>query len=396
MPDLWILQPRLPGSGHHYVLNRKRPVLQESRAGRFLLETGKKLIVCNLPTRRHYPLKQNGEGGVGMNRTTKQMLIATGAVVAGAAAMGTVSQSVTGFLMKVALDRDLPKIRNPERARGYLSGIDGLDAFLKLRGEAGERLKQKVCKEVYIHSYDGAKLVGHWRPAPHAERIILAMHGWRSSWSDDFGVIADFWHTNRCSVLYVEQRGQNNSGGACMGFGLLERFDCREWLKWIEQQVEGNLPIYPAGVSMGGATVLMAAGLDLPGNVRGIIADCAFTSPEAVWRHVARNNLRLSYGLRSIAINEICRNKLQMRAGDYSTVDALRQCEIPVLLIHGTDDHFVPVGMTYENYKACRGPKRLFIVPGADHGMSYVVDQPGYHAAMTDFWNFCEKISPQT
>ena len=331
-----------------------------------------------------------------MNRTTKQMLVASGAVAAGAVAVGAVSRSVTGFLMKVALDRDLPKVRNLERARGQLSGIAGLDDFLKLRGEAGECLKQKECKEVSIHSYDGEKLVGHWRPCPDAQRIILAMHGWRSSWSDDFGVIADFWYTNRCSVLYAEQRGQNNSGGACMGFGLLERFDCREWLAWISRQGAGSLPVYLAGVSMGGATVLMAAGLSLPGNVRGIIADCAFTSPEAVWKHVARNNLHLSYGLRSLAVNEICRKKLQIGAGEYSTVDALRQCEIPVLLIHGTDDHFVPVGMTYENYKACRGPKRLFIVPGADHGMSYVVDQPGYHAVMTDFWSFCEKTSPQT
>ena len=62
-----------------------------------------------------------------------------------------------------------------------------------------------------------------------------------------------------------------------------------------------------------------------------------------------------------------------------------------MLFIHGTDDQFVPVEMTYENYKACNGPKRLLIVPGADHGMSYVVDQTGYQAEMMDFWSFCEK-----
>ena len=331
-----------------------------------------------------------------MNQTTKQMLIGSGAVVAGAAAVGVVSQSITGFLMKVALDRDLPKVRNLERARGQLSGIAGLDAFLELRGRAGKCLQQKSCKEVYIHSYDGVKLAGHWHPHPQAERVILAMHGWRSSWSDDFGVIADFWYSNRCSVLYAEQRGQNNSGGACMGFGLLERFDCREWVNWLCGQNAGDLPIYLAGVSMGAATVLMAAGSALPGNVCGIIADCGFTSPEAIWKHVARNNLHLFYGVRKLAVNEICKKRLQIGAGEYSTLEALKQCQIPVLFIHGTDDHFVPVEMTYENYKVCSGPKRLFIVPGADHGMSYVVDQAGYQATMVDFWSFCEKTSPRT
>ena len=32
------------------------------------------------------------------------------------------------------------------------------------------------------------------------------------------------------------------------------------------------------GISMGGATALMAAGLDLPPQVKAVISDCAFTS----------------------------------------------------------------------------------------------------------------------
>ena len=37
------------------------------------------------------------------------------------------------------------------------------------------------------------------------------------------------------------------------------------------------------GNSMGGATVLMASGLNLPEQVKGIVSDCAFTSPKAVF-----------------------------------------------------------------------------------------------------------------
>ena len=63
---------------------------------------------------------------------------------------------------------------------------------------------------------------------------------------------------------------------------------------------------------------------------------------------------------------------------DYSTLEAMKSCEVPVLFFHGTDDKFVPVQMTFENYKACRAPKQLFIVPGAEHGMSYVVETEKY------------------
>ena len=69
-----------------------------------------------------------------------------------------------------------------------------------------------------------------------------------------------------------------------------------------------------------------------------------------------------------------------------STIDALRETMIPVLFIHGTDDHFVPVEMTYENYLACASPKRLFIVPGADHGMSHYVAPDQYEKEVLDFW----------
>ena len=50
-------------------------------------------------------------------------------------------------------------------------------------------------------------LIGHWCPCEEPKRTIVAMHGWRSSWSHDFGLIADFWRNNHCSVLYAEQSG---------------------------------------------------------------------------------------------------------------------------------------------------------------------------------------------
>ena len=56
------------------------------------------------------------------------------------------------------------------------------------------------------------------------------------------------------------------------------------------------------------------------------------------------------------------------------------------MLVHGTDDHFVPVEMTYENYKACASPKKLLIVPGADHGMSHFLEPKRYEDAVKAFW----------
>jgi len=298
-----------------------------------------------------------------------------------------VSHGITKYLMKVALDREIPaNIHNMGKAKERLVGSADDETAMKEMRDAAARLEASGCEAIEIAAHDGERLVGHWQECPDAKRIIIAMHGWRTSWSSDFGVIADFWQDSGCSVLYAEQRGQNNSGGDYMGFGLLERYDCLDWINWVNERCGKTMPVYLAGVSMGAATVLMAAGFDLPPNVCGVIADCGFTSPKAIWKHVAENNLHLNYNIRSAAINDLYRRALNIEDTDYSTTDAMKACSVPVLFIHGTDDAFVPIEMTYENYKACAAPKRLLVVPGADHGMSYCVEKENYEAAVKEFW----------
>ena len=320
-----------------------------------------------------------------MKNNTKKALIWTGVITAGIAAASAVSHKITKSLVTFALDRKEPK--SISRAKRKVSGSSDAGEFFAEVEKAAKKLEASECEKVEITSRDGTLLTGHWHFCDNARRTIIAMHGWRSSWTQDFGIIADFWHESGCNVLYAEQRGQNNSGGDYMGFGLLERYDCLDWIEWVNGRCRNKLPVYLAGVSMGAATVLMAAGLDLPQNVHGIAADCGFTSAHDIWKHVANNNLHISYGLHSSAADELCRRKIQIGTNDYTTLDAMRKCTVPVLFIHGTDDRFVPVTMTYENYKACAAPKRLLIVPGADHGMSYLVDRENYEAAVKSFWH---------
>ena len=175
-----------------------------------------------------------------------------------------------------------------------------------------------------------------------------------------------------------------------MGFGMLERYDCADWANWIHDHISSTMPLYLAGVSMGASTVLMASCLNLPENVKGIAADCGYTSPMEIWKHITEENLHLSYGLHQYDIDELCRKKIQLGPSDCNTVESLKKSHLPVMLVHGTNDTFVPVDMTYENYKACQGRRKLLIVPGADHGMSYYVAKDEYELKATEFFRECE------
>ena len=308
------------------------------------------------------------------------------ALLTGAVAVsGGVSYIITKKLVELALDRG--NVEDQESIKKLLSGETNTEIFARYRDAAAENLINTPHETVSITARDGVKLVGHFVGCTEPKRAIIAMHCWRSSWAKDFGMISDFLHENACAVLYAEQRGQNESGGSYMGFGLTERFDCLDWINWLNGSGYDTFPLYLCGVSMGAATVLMASGFTLPENVHGIIADCGYTSPYAIWKHIAENNLHLRYDkwMRD-TIDEMCRERINFSSDDFSCTKALESCRVPVLFIHGTDDNFVPIEMTYENYKYCDAPKRLLVVPGAGHGMSYAVDKARYEQTVLQFW----------
>lgn len=317
-------------------------------------------------------------------RTT--LLGAAGAMLSAVVIGREVSHAFDRSMVGTALDRQPPKLlqRLEERLKGE-GPEDGavLEHCIRLQ----HRLENTPHQLVELCSFDGTPLVGHLFRAEHQKRVVLAMHGWRSCWARDFGAVADFLRDNGCTVLYGEQRGQGESGGAYMGFGMIERYDCLEWVRWLNANGFRQVPVYLAGISMGATTVLMAAGFDvLPENVAGVIADCGFTSAGAEWKYISENNLRISFERRRRHVDALCRKRIELNADAYSTLDAMKACRVPILFIHGAADTFVPVEMTLQNYEACQAPKRKLIVPGANHGMSYFYDRPGYEAAVLDFF----------
>lgn len=318
-----------------------------------------------------------------MNKKTEKIIVGLGTITAATVAAAAVSNKVTKTLVDVALARKQPEVtkKYTDTRKEKILSNDMTARF----EECALKMKDLSMRDIEITADDGTNLIGHYYACAKPKRIVLAMHGWRSDYMTDFGMTADFLHNNNCDVLYVEQRGQGNSGGDYMGFGMTERFDCKNWVEWINENTE-KLPVYLYGISMGSATVLMASGLELSDRVKGIIADCGYTSANDIFRHIAKNTLHVPYGVKSGEIETLCQEKIQCKTDEYSTLEALKTNKKPILFIHGTDDNFVPIEMTYENYKACNAPKRLLVVPGAQHACSYFIDTQKYENEVLSFF----------
>ena len=237
---------------------------------------------------------------------------------------------------------------------------------------------------VEIASHDGAKLFGRYYRAADEAPLLIGFHGYKSTALRDMCGASELARQMEVNTLFVDQRAHGRSDGKTISFGVKERFDCLSWARYAAERWPGR-PIVLMGVSMGAATVLMASDLELPREVKGIIADCPYSDPSAIIKKVGRDSM----GSASILLYPFILLGARLYGGfsltAASPLKAVRRAKVPILLVHGEDDRFVPCDMSREVYDACAGAKTRVTVPGAPHGIAYVLDPDKYGRAVRRF-----------
>ena len=249
---------------------------------------------------------------------------------------------------------------------------------------AGQRWAEAHDPErVETQSDVGLRLVGHLMHHPQQRGVAILVHGYHGAWNLDLACAFSSYYERGFTLLAIEQRAHGESGGRYMTYGVRERFDVRSWVNYVNRRFGAETPILLAGLSLGSSTVQMACGLELPENVRLVVADCGFTSPDEIGRFVLRRN-GLPVWLLLPQVRLFCRLLAGFGMREYSTIDAQRGNRIPTVFLHGEDDQLVPCEMSRRNYAACAAPKRLFTVPGARHGVSFLTDREGCLRVVTE------------
>ena len=240
-------------------------------------------------------------------------------------------------------------------------------------------------ERIGVETRDGLKLVGYmYEPENKSENTIICFHGYSAYGHKDFSSQLPFMLSLGLNVLLVNLRGHGESEGNDIGFGVLDRYDTALWVNKINEiHPRGSIFLY--GVSMGAATVMMSSDLPMPLTVRGIIADCGFTSAKEVIKHMVSEIMHLPSHPTVEIISYFTHKRIGYRLDEADARISLSKTRIPVLFIHGAKDTFVPVSMSKENYDACRSEKQLLIVNDATHASSYYRDQSEYEEHMRSF-----------
>ena len=240
-------------------------------------------------------------------------------------------------------------------------------------------------EEVSITSHDGLKLTGKYYHLRDGAPLEIQCHGYKGNAIRDFSGAWQMAKAAGHNVLLINQRCHGGSEGHTITFGILERRDVMGWIRYANQRF-GNVPTLLSGVSMGAATVLMVAGMELPGNIRGIIADCPYDAPANIIRKVLGQDMgmpvKVVYPL--IRMGGMLYGKFNLNTD--SPIAAVQRSTVPILLIHGDDDRFVPYPMSCNIHAAAPETVEFHTIPGAGHALNYVTDPSAYTRIVNTFY----------
>lgn len=290
--------------------------------------------------------------------------------------LGTVSLSTYFYRLAVA--------REDKTALAARNNIEApqINPFTSV---GGNWINAEGYEVVDIQSHDGMTLKGYHvkSPIPTGKTAIL-VHGY-SGHARTMHRFAQFYYESLgYNVLLPDLRGHGLSDGNYIGFGWHDRKDLLGWIDFLIKENPAE-SIVLHGVSMGGAAVLMASGEQLPPNVEAVISDSAYTSAKDQIAYQMWDAFRLPAFPLLHMTSLITKIRAGFYLGEASSVTQVQNAQVPILLIHGENDSFVPTKMAYQLYPAINSEKELFIVEGAEHGNSFGVDNSGYQTRVARF-----------
>ena len=309
---------------------------------------------------------------------TVKKALKTAAVLTGVAALTTAAGAWCGY--RTAFQAD-PRRQSPiqEIPKG-----EGFDEYREQMLENINILLETPYERVTVCSHDGLKLAGKFYEGHPGAPLILFFHGYRSTAERDGSGGFQLCREKGWHILMPDQRAHGESGGDTITFGVRERMDCLAWARYAARRMGPDTPIFLWGISMGAATVLMASSLFLPESVRGIVADCGYDTPAGILKETIRRWRWPEFPTYQLAALG-ARLFGGFRVTETSALACVHHARLPILLVHGEDDHVVPCEMVYALRDACASPVEVLTVPGAGHGISWYVDMPAYQTALLNF-----------
>lgn len=219
---------------------------------------------------------------------------------------------------------------------------------------------------------------------PKTHQWVIAIHGYRSSGKRDMSFPALTFSNAGYNVLVPDLRAHGKSTGEKIGMGWLEKEDVKAWVnEVIKKDPQAEIILF--GGSMGASTVMMASGDQLPEQVKLLVADCGYSSVYGEFSEMLTSALKLPATPIMFFANMFSQKRLGFSLKEASCLEQLHHNELPLLLIHGTADKFVPYKAMAENVAASKGTSETLLIEGAPHLSSWIYEEENYFNTVFNF-----------
>ena len=241
--------------------------------------------------------------------------------------------------------------------------------------------KERPYEDIYINSFDKLKLHAKYFEVKGSKKVALMFHGYRGTVYRDFCAASKIFMDLGYSIITVDHRAHGQSQGHSITFGARESKDLVSWVDYAKKRFGEDYEYILVGISMGGATVLIAA--DKVENVK-LLVDCPYSTPKLILQETLKA-IKLSpkffyplVNLSSIIFGHTNLNKV-------SAFDSIKNTNNKILIVHGDSDQVVPHHISQKLYETYPDKIQYELFKGANHGCSYMADTDRYIKVVSDF-----------
>ena len=218
-------------------------------------------------------------------------------------------------------------------------------------------------EEVQFEASDGVKLHGWFVPG-EGDVTWIWFHGNGGNISHRLEHLTLLHSRLDVNIFLFDYRGYGRSEGRASERGTYR--DAIGALDYVlsRQDVDPQRIVY-SGHSLGAAVAVWLATQHRP---FGLVLESPFTS--------IKDMAKISYPFLPLHL---------LVRGKYDSLSKIAKVSCPLLFLHGEKDEMVPISQGKKLYEAALEPKSFYVVEGAGHNDTYLVDQEPYFRALADF-----------
>jgi alpha-beta hydrolase superfamily lysophospholipase len=226
-------------------------------------------------------------------------------------------------------------------------------------------VKTPLGSDQFLHAW--------WWPAARSDApTVLYLHGTRWNLTAQVRRISAL-HDMGFAVLAIDYRGFGQSPGELPSERSVYEDAGAAWTQLLAFQPDASRR-YIYGHSLGGAIAVDLAervNKKTDAKAAGLIIESTFTDLGSVAAAVINTSLPVRWIL----------------SEKFDSIDKIADVDVPVLIVHGADDPYVPSRFSRELYAAAVEPKRLLLVPGGNHNNSMTLGNREYTQALREVFD---------